>query len=774
MIPALRLAVASLAAAALAFPAPAPAEPTRDAERKLQQLQESLAFAEQEYTRRDESASARARRKFSQAQVHFLQGEWSDAVLLLYEVVDEPSFRDSPDLAEALYEIGESQFQLGNLPTAKGYFRQVLDRAGAPRRREALLRSLDLSIRLRDFRDVDRLVAAGRELYPEGPPPELRFLVAKATVLRRDLPREERAQRALEALAAVPAPYEQSAAFLRGSLLVEAGDLEGAAAAFEACGRTLPADDRQREVRDLCQLGAGRVRYEQRRFMDAVDRYQEIPRESPHFNEALYEIAWSLAQAGRTEQALRTAALISDLSPESPLAPRAALLQGQLQLKLGRHAEAAEIYGRVLSEYGPVRDQVDGVLLRQPDPVRYLDELAARSDKAFDVGAVLPPGAVRWARNQSEVARATRINGDLVTGRRDLQESQDIAQRVAAILARDEAVAAFPHLREGYARADAVENGAVRLEGQVLDVEEAMTRSAAGPAGTVALERARAARLAVEAKARSLPTTPEEVEERLARQRARLAEVDQAAFRAGYLVESNRAALAAAQLWLDQNPAGEAGAEGRTELEREIARSREQLAEQEEALRALRQEVARAGDAVGGPETAAADAALREQYRAALEEERSALAGAGGPTPRNAEEQDRLRRLDAVRRQLPELTARAERAKAAMGEAGKRTVDGLRARLAAERQLAVDDLANLQVAEGETRALAGKIALRSYQDVSGQLHRLLLRADAGATDASWQRRQERTRKIQAMEAQKAANLAEMEQDFKGVLKEAGE
>jgi tetratricopeptide (TPR) repeat protein len=768
----LQLGLAAAALWAAALPSGTRADAAGDAERQLGGLRSELQLMEQELGRRDESAGQRARHRFSEGEVHFRLGDWSHAATLLYEAVDEPEFRASADLPTALYYLGESLFQQGDLATARGYFRQVLEVPQARFRREALLRSLDAAVRLGTLSGLDALLAEAERTFAGSPPAELRYLAAKATWRRRDLAPAARTARALQAFAAVPAPFHVSAAYFRGAILVEAKDLPGAAQAFEECARLAPADAAQRQARELCLLGLGRVYTELGRHAEAIDRYQEIPRQSPHFEEALHEMAWTYVRAGRLQQALHTASLISDLSPESPLAPEATILQGHLQLRLGRYGEAVESYNRVVDRYAPVRDQVDAILGMHEDPVRYFDEIVGRGEKPVDASGVLPPVAVKWASTRAEVARALEVVADLDRGRRDLAQGQAIADRIDAVLSRNGGLDAFPRLKEGWARADAVGNGVVRLEGELAAAAEALVlaEKAVPPEPRAAVEQARAARLALEPRVRRLPRTGAEALERLAAIRERFAEVDRAAFRLGYDLESSRAALTGTQAWLDQHRDDSAGAaEGRAGILDQIRRHREVVAGYEEELKRQRQEVRLSADAVSGSGGAAGDAEVREAYRRAVARSWQALARAGGAV--TGRDREQLGRMDRVRSGFPEVLARAARLQGALRGTAKGSVAGLQARVRAERERMARQLKDLGRVQEETRGVVGRIAYQSFRAVRQQFYQLVLKADVGLVDVAWQRKRDRVEKIQQLSTAKAADLSAMDEEFKDLLRE---
>ena len=770
-----RLLHPGLAAAALwaaALPYGARADAARDAERQLSDLAASLRHLEQEHGRRDESAAQRARRKFSEGEAQFLLGDWDHAAILLYEVVDEPDFRASPEWPNALYYLGAALLQKGDAATARGYFRQVLEIPTAPRRREALLGSLDAAVRLSSYSGLDWLLAEAQRTFAGRPPPEFLYLTAKVTWRRQDLAPRERASRALAAFAAVPPPYHLAAAYWQGAIRVELKELPAAAEAFERCMRLAPATAAQREVRELCVLGAGRVYAELGRTAEAIDRYQEIPRDSPRFEEALHEMAWTMVRARRYEQALRVASLLSDLSPTSRLAPEATILQGHLNLRLGRYSDALELYNRVINQYAPVRDEVDAILTMHEDPLRYFDEIIGRGEKALDVSTMLPAVAVQWASAQDEVARALRVVADLDVGRRDLARAEAMADRIAAVLSRNGGLDAFPRSREGWAGADAVENGVALLDGELASSAGALVLDgkAVPPGAREALAEARSARLALEPRARKLPRSAAQAKARWEAIRARFAALDRAAFRIGYDIEAVRAALTGTQSWLDEHRVEAAGgAEGRGELLDEIRKHREVVAGYDEELKELRREIGFTGDALTGSEGAEGDGAVRRAYREALAREWEALSRAGAAL--GGGDRERFDRLAGTRARFPELLDRVARLKGELRGTARGLASGLAARVQVERQRMSRELGDLDRAQQETRRYVGRIAYQSFRAVRQQFYQLVLKADVGIVDVAWQRKRERVEKIQQLSTQKSADLATMDQEYQDVLRE---
>ena len=764
--------LAAAVLAVLASPAAgAEPAPVQGLLRDYQDLDTQLRFVEKEYVRAEEAQGQRAHRRFSEAEVQFLLQNWRPAIVLLYDAIDDPDFRASPEYPVALYYLGEVLYQDGQLKVARNYFQRLLAIPGAPHQREALLRSLDIAVRTRDAQGVDVLLDEGHRAFPDGGPAELAYLTAKAIATRRDLPPEERRRQALEAFATVQAPFHLQAAYWQGVLYAEAQDLEHAAERFEACVRMPAADARQREVHEFCAMALGRVRVDLGRYQEAIDAYQEIGNDSPRFAETLYEIAWTWVRAKKYEQALRTVGLVTDLYPDSRLAPEATILQGHLLLKLGRFDEAVESYNRVVNQYAPVRDELDSILSMHEDPVRYFNEILSRQDKPIDVAQVLPPVAVRWATTQRDVARALAVVGEVDGSRRELGEGHQLGDRIDAVLLRNDGLDAFGTVREGYGRAEAVENGALWLEGRALDMEEKLASPFVGPDGQLApgLRRARAERLELEQKVKVLPRTPEEVAARQERLRARFAELQRRAFQLGYVIESSNAALAGTRVWLDRHVGDAQTAEGRAEVQEEVRQQEATVAGYARDLAALQKEIDQAADSVAGLEGSAAETLLREAYQRAVTSESDELQPF---RPRLAgPELAQMEQLEGLRSQLPELMARAARVQTNLRGQARNDATAIRAEVAAERQRLDEAAGELEVVQQDTKNLVGRIALDSFRQVRGQFYDLVLKADVGMVDVAWQRKRERIEKIQQLATQKAADLSGIEDDYKAVLQE---
>jgi tetratricopeptide (TPR) repeat protein len=782
-----RTALAAVAlAAATTGPWTRAATGTGDITRQTELLEAQLQQIEALGPVEEEDPAARRTRRFAQAEIQFALRDWIHTGILLSELLDDPEFRRSRDYPRAVFMSAESLREQGACVPARARYGELLGLPAPALHAQAIAGAIQCAVREQRPEAVGPLVDRAEQVFAGNPPPELRYLAAKSLYQRTDLAPADRQARAAAALARVPPPYQLQARYMEGVLRVEAGDLDGARAIFEGCSAGEGASPRAEvtadapspqggaggaqgsaEVAELCTLAVARLHADAGRPAAALDWYARVPRESPRFTEALYEIAWNYVKAKRYDEALRTAELITDLAPETQLAPEATILQGHLLLKLDRHEEAVAKYEEVISTYAPVRDEIDAILSMHEDPVRYFNELIGRQGKSFDVASVLPPAAVRWASGREEVATALDIVQALDASRRDAREAGQLAERVELALGRGDGIDAFPNLQRGYTAVEAVENGAALLEGQAA-ATAAAAMDALQPSERDELARTRARAAELETRLARLPRSPEEADVRVRRLRERLQEVDRQAFQLTQAVDGLNAAIAGSENWLQRYRAEITGRDDdRQKLSEELREHRKVSGTYAEAALALREEIAKARDGVVGSDVMREEAALRAEYLGVVAREREIMKAAR----LSPSEADAIARAEAHAQRLQALRARArahgDRLRA---EAVRRAVE-VRRRIASERGVLDQQVTRLDGVQVDARDLVGRIAYQAFGQVRRQFYRLVLKADVGLVDVAWTRKRERVDKIRELSTQKAAELERLDRDYRALLRE---
>jgi tetratricopeptide (TPR) repeat protein len=740
------------AAALLCAAAPAAAraqDALARAERELQAVAARLDAVEEAGRAPPDPFSARAVRSFAAGERRFGTGDLEGATGLLLAALEAEGFRSSTSWSEATWLLAEALRGQGLCGGALARYRELLAAPGAAHAGEAALRALDCAVRLGRHEQAEELLQAARRLG--GPPPaEALFQAGKAAWMRRDLPLVERRRLALGHLDQAGPPWELHATYFRGAIRVAEGELGPALAQFERCGAAAAAPGAQTAVKELCALGAARVLGAQGRHREAAAFYGVVPVGSPRFAEAAYEAAYAWLRAGRPDLALRSAAILADFAPDSPLGPQATLLQGHLLQQAGRWGEAVDIYNRVINQYAPVRDEVDAILSLREDPVKDFDDLLGRGEG--EAAAVLPSVALRWAAGQGEVGRALSLAGALESARRELARARRAADATEAALDRNWGMGAFPALEDAYLRADVAQTVAVHLEAdlaaeglRILPISPARSELEAARAGFAPLEKA----------VRALPATPEALEARRRAAFARVAGLTRQVHQLAVMAEGLDEEIAALRAYLDRRRGDLKGQEERPAIVEELRRHREVAAGYRAEVAALRREVEREGDLAGRGLTPAEDR-QRIELRDRMGQEQEAAAPARRALAPAA--RDRAARIDGLRARAAELVGRADRLKRGLLAKARAGAEGLKARVAGERRQIEDAARELDQAQLQAKQLVGAVARRAFGEVRKTFYDLVLQADVGIVDVAWTRKRERVDRIQALSARKDLEL----------------
>jgi len=742
---------------------------------QLRNAEGNLRVVETQYTQRAEPTDDEAMaRRFSDGEIQYLLGDYAGASVLIYDVISDARFRKSPKFQDALFYLADSLYQQQNFIGSRLYLRELLSfGATSAHYKDALSRYLESAGRVNEFTGIEEYVRQAEQL-PGGLSPELSYAWGKWLFKRPDLDRATRLERAhgiFAQLAAEPeGKFRQQASYFLAVIAVQRapeGDYGPAIEQFRQLIAATPRGDRDVKVKELANLSLGRLLYESGRYDEALDRYQEVPRESDNFVDSLYEIAWCHVKKGEWERAKNATDLMLLAAPDSPLAPEAQILQGHLLLKLGKYQEATETYTSVINAYGPVRDEIDALLAVNKDPVAYFDNLLARNEKNFDVATLLPPVALKYATTQKEVADAVRMVGDLENGRKGVGESEEIAARILKAL-DERGLEAFPALQEGYTRAEGVDTALTQSEQALVRIEGLLVEAQLTPEERQQYEALEARLDEYQKRFATLPTTPAEVEARKKRMQAKVDELDKEAFRLGYELQSLNAIRVAVEKWMEETRADrKSSAEEEKAFIEQLRQESLAVAGHQKEMEELRQvlavEHASADAVLSGEET------LRAEYADLLRKQHQLISASEGRL--GADGAKVLERAHQVREQLTAIRERVASAKGILKEQVARRGRQIREKVATEQALLATYGADTQKISGEARHMVGRIAFDSFRRVRQQFYELVLKADVGIVDVAFTRKQDKTSEIQKVSAQKDRELRALDEEFKEVLKD---
>lgn len=708
--------------------------------------------------------------RLTDGELYLRLDDYLRAAILFTDIVEHyPTHRAYP---EALFLLGESLFLAGDYLGARKRYARVIERSSdpafSPYLQMALSRLIEIAIYTRDFRDIDgyfaRLEALpssslsvttayfrAKYLYNRAVPvDDVLGAPPSAAIVGLDLPRLEQARKGF---VAIPSGTEFSlrSKYFVGTIHTLRAEYLDAIAAFHGVLGHEPANEHETQVIELTYLALGRLYYETEQLEQAVEAYRAVAQTSPHFDHALYELAWTYIRMGDAIQAERALEVLSVAAPDSPLNADGKILRGDLLARVGRYDEAEVVFDEVRETFGPIRDELERQRREQPDLHAYFRKVVRENLDHFDMDDFLPASAQRWIELESDHERALGVLADLSEAKQLVQETDELAQRITAALSAPNRVSVFSDLRRQRERVTGLRNRAARARGSFIASE---ARALGDKPGEV--KRVRLRRHELQTAIMKMPVDTEDFIERDLEmlEQYRAAERDLQGLRVEILgLEARIVASRTGLLAIDPEKADPVA------LRAELAEHEAQVAQYEKQLTWIRRrlEVGRLHVGVGDKRYQADDEE-RAKFVSIVNRERQ-LAGSGGAGYDSA-----YRRIVAVERQLDQRDAEVARV--------------VRLRVADMLVVVDEETANLaryRVAlrslEGETVDVVGAITYLNFNRIHGRFYELVLRADVGKIDVAWARREDHRVRIDTLTRERARELQALDDEFRDVMDE---
>ena len=664
--------------------------------------------------------------------------------------------------------LGESLYQAGDYLGARNRFRQILDRASEaafrPYVQRALGRLIEIGIQLRDFDGIEHYFQALSRL----PPTEVeattayfraKYLYSRAVPLEDasseggdsqvDLATLEEARVAFEAVPA-GSPYYPQARYFIGAIHTLRGEYPQAIEAFRRVLRVEATTPEQQAVVDLTHLALGRLYYETDQLDQAVEAYQAVPRTSPSFHVALYEIAWVYIRLGDSTRAERALEVLSVAAPDSPHIPDGKVLRGNLLLRNGRFDDANEVFREVRAEFGPVYRELEQVRESHDDLVAYFRELVRRNMETFDVNHFLPENARRWVDLEGgDFERALRVLSDLSQARRMVRETSDLIERLNAAINASNRVSIFADLRRHREGTTALRNRLARVRRNLMRLEE---RSAPSDGELAAV---RAQRRRIERALAAMPTDEDDFISRDDRLLGRYRRLQRELSELEVELMGMDARIVATDRFIAQTEEEQQDPQAvRTELEQH----RSAIEQYREEIRRIRRliEIARIQVGVGDVRYQRDDR-LRQEYARLVEREHQLGGG-------NSRTDPLFRRIASIESALDAHDAQIERAVEERIADMRRVIAEEDQRLAGYREALVG-------LESETEDVVGAVTASSFQEVRDRFYDLVLRADVGRIDVAWARREEHRMRVDMLTRDRSRELQSLDDEFRDIMDE---
>lgn len=764
-----------------------------DSEAAYQQAQRQIAGVQaglgsiQQAIAKSRAQERTAEQRIADATLLMGTKDYVRAANLLNEVVEK--YPDHPTAyPDAQSLLGETYFRSKQYLSARRTFRLVVDRSSEPRfapyQAKALGRLVDVALRTKDYSSLDDIFAQMNRVPPQSVTSGLAYARGKGLFVKKDYAGAKNALGSVDA----KSEYAHQARYMLGLVAVKEATpppqplQEGEAPPQVPASRyataidlfnkvtQLPPDTPEHKlVIDLSWLAIGRLFYEADQWTQAVQAYNHIDRTSPEFGTMLYELAWVYVRLGDVDRAQRALEVLTIAQPDSQNIADGQLLRADLMLRAGQFDKSLKVYESVRATYDPMREKVDAFLGSTSDPAVYYDKLSQEQLEALDSSSVVPPLAAQWAREAEDGPAAFAVIDDVKSCRELIRASNDLVDKINAVLNSPNRVRAFPELKAGTERALSLLNSVAiaRLAlGQGMDDVDDSALS-----GEIASWRAK--RRSLEPRLKLVPVTEGQFADRETSATRQWNNVSQALQRLTLQIDTSQAIVNGLRRMIKEGP--EAGVvrdpASVARFEEELRANERDLQLYRQQIEALRKQVTAGKLQVGfGDQRFVDDAEVRRQYKEALNNEvRLAQAGQGGSAL-----QAYAGRISPTLRSADDADARLEASLAALDAEVLKKTRVYQEVVSRETANVIGYSARLDQLDGEARLVVGEVAMRNFGLVRDRLKNIVLRADVGITEEAWEVREEQMTRVRNLQVERAREDRLLKEELNEVLDDSGD
>jgi len=711
--------------------------------------------------------------------------DYDRAANVLNQVVEK--YPDHPTAyPDALSLLGEVYFRSGQLWSAKRVFQKITSSSGdqrfTPYLSKALARQVDIAMRKRDEKLLQEVITS-IDNAPSSATSLLAYARGKALLAKKDYAQAKTALGAIDD----KSEYAHQARYMIALISVKEstpppvpvadGDdpppvpRERYAQAIDlfTAVTKLPADtEAHKMVIDQAWLAIGRLFYETGQLKPAVDAYNRIGRSSPEFGTMLYELAWVYVKLGDADRALRSLEVLAVADPRGQNIADSTLLRGDLMLRAGKFDKALATYEGFKTTYDPMREKVEAFLASTSDPGAYYDRLTKKEFESVDASG-LPAIAMEWAREAEDGDAAFGIVDDINECRDLLAQSNDMVERLNAVLNSPARVRAFPDLKNGIERALGMLNrSALARFTLAAGMEDVDDGSLSGEIADVRRERR-----SLEARLKKLPVTDGDFAEREVEAERQWNRVSQGVQRLELQVNQNQAIVNGLKRVIE-----EGGSLGVVRDPTAVQAWQAQIEQEERDLGVFRQQLEavrkmiRSGRVTAGfgDQRFVKDEEVRDRYRVVLRKELELAAGGAGGGDLRAYAAKAL----PIAKQADDADAQVAAVKGELDAEVERRTQLVVQEVDGETKNLVGYQVRLEELDGEARVLVGEVLMRNFGFVRDRLKSMILRADVGITQQAWEVREDQITRVRTLQRERAREERVLREELNEVLDDAGE
>jgi tetratricopeptide (TPR) repeat protein len=716
--------------------------------------------------------------RFIDAHVFFDLEHYGKSALLLVSLLEDSRFKKDKKYFEAVKLLGISLFNVRNYQGANQQFQRLLD-AGVERSLATtyLIEIASLLGREDDLVRLANTIQAGSADHG--------LLYAKGKALYFTA----RYQEAADVLRSVDqgAPSGLKAMYVSGAALVAMGRMDDARRVFELFVQQEPQSDDEKRLQELGYLSLGRLAYEQNDYSAAADIYQQIPRQSPYFEQAMYEVThvhlgWANSKTDLQERltafdkAEEILDILVSITQDPHLARDARVLRGRISMFLEKYELAEASYQEVIEMFASTSSEMTDIAQSPESIDRFFQAMIKGGDSARQLNLFVSEEVVDWMRNQPTLGRVVDMLTDVAEQRAALEEARTIYEQLIYSLDQDAARELFPGFSDCWLKSLEVENRLLTADGMLLDYQQKLVRKKFGTGDESSSKRFTAERARLLTKLETAPRTVGGYKARNKELMSRLRDLAKDAdeqVRRIYAIQEQY--LAAQKLLKEIKYKGShmLVVKDQAVLESEIQTEGDKLIKLLQEAEGFRAEVekemlvAEVGDPRGQSESD-----IKAKLWSLHSDEAQFYFKLGQGL--SATERSGVERASDLRREIILLLDSTRRMQGVVDDKAQKQIKYYKKVLAGEDRKLVARERDIAATEKAAMAFARKVGKRLFLDAKEELVRAVVEADLGLVDLTWKRKENETNRINEIQNERADVVQRLRDDLQAIAGEEEE
>ncbi len=707
------------------------------------------------------------------ARVYYELGNYESAAIMLIDVLDSPTFKGNFEYESAQLMLAKSLLELDNPKAAREFFAEVTKGRDAGLAEEARFYLIEMALTDGSATELQRVVDSLGNVTSSD---RTRYGLGKA-YLRLDKP--DRAQQWLGAIQPQSEFYNR-ARYYQGVSQTAQNQYPAALGTFRQLTLTKPKTLADKDLIDLAWLAVGRLLQEQKDITGSLNAYQQIGRNSSHYEVALYEMAWSYVKQEQYDKAIQTVDILLLTVEDEKINVDAHVLRGRLNVAMNDFDEAMESYQSILENFAPVRNELATFSKDPRDIQRYFQWLLNRGSDRTKLQAPLSKRTAAWIESTDSIGRVAQVFDRISSESADITAARQVGGDLDRILSSRNRIELFDDLRDGWIRALALENQLINVSGEMLDAQNAAVKGKLDRRDADELAEIVAWRRSMESKVNQLPESFEGYKRRKVEVNERYLDLQ----RKNFIVEQNLAEvkrqLLALEKFLNDKQFADDGdklsVEHESRVRSELESEKGELQGLYDELLGLKRQIDVESMDVGAGDTATVGEEnlkaklIQAHKREGMFYDRTGNSVGGGVAKR-------FGKAAATRLRIFDTIGRLERVINAIDTQVLAKTQSLRATVDGEMNALAGYDTEVKSYDAEGRNLSSTMGEELFRTAQRRMDQVVLEADVGLLDVMWERKSQKTRELQAVNDELGKRSTQLQDDLqalKGDNEEASE